>query len=80
MASVILITLAASRVRALRRLMPSSVLDIGPHLNDLLSQWSHIPGGGTSPSVMDSIGLIANVSTLLKLTWNESGLGDYSGR
>ncbi|OOQ85067.1 C6 transcription factor [Penicillium brasilianum] len=73
MASVILITLAASRVRALRRLMSPSVLDIGPHLNDLLTQWTRIPGGGTSPSVMESIGLIANVSTLLKITWNEHG-------
>ena len=74
MASVILITLAASRVRALRRFMSSSVVDIGPHLNDLLTQWAHIPGGGTSPSVMESISLIENVSTLLKITWNESGL------
>lgn len=76
MASVILITLAASRVRALRRLMSPSILDIGPHLNDLLTQWTRIPGGGTSPSVMESIGLIANVSTLLKITWNEHGLSE----
>ncbi|KAJ5459939.1 uncharacterized protein N7458_001491 [Penicillium daleae] len=74
MASVILITLAASRVRVLRRLMSSTVVDIGPHLNDLLAQWAHIPGGGTSPSVMESISLIENASTLLKITWNESGL------
>jgi hypothetical protein len=76
MASVILITLAASRVRPLRRLMSSSVLDIGPHLNELLTQWTHIPGGGTSPSVIESIGLIENVSTLLKITWNENGVGE----
>ncbi|KAJ5691749.1 hypothetical protein N7462_001172 [Penicillium macrosclerotiorum] len=76
MTSVILILLAASPVRPLRRIMRSNVLDIGPHFNDLLSQWAHIPGGGTSPSVMESISLITNVFTLLKITWNECRPGE----
>lgn len=74
MASVVLVMLAASRVSALRRLMASSIVEIGPHVNGLLTQWIHIPGRGTSPSVTESVKLIGNASTLLSLTWNDNGL------
>lgn len=76
MASVLLITLAASRVPALRQLISHSVVEIGPHVNTLITQWMYIPGGGVSPSVLESTKLISNVSTLLKLSWNERGISE----
>ncbi|KAJ5112150.1 hypothetical protein N7532_000195 [Penicillium argentinense] len=76
MASVILITLAASRVPALGHLISRDILDIGPHVHDLLTRWMNIPGGDVSPSVLESTKLIANVSTLLKLSWHERGIGE----
>ncbi|KAJ5741827.1 hypothetical protein N7533_011236 [Penicillium manginii] len=71
MASVVLITLAASRVHSLRQLISHQVIEIGPHINDLITHWMYIPGDEVSPSVLESTKLIANVSALLKLSWNK---------
>lgn len=71
MASVVLITLAASRVYALRKLISRRVIEIGPHVNGLIRQWMYIPGVEVSPSVLESTKLIANVSDLLKLSWDK---------
>lgn len=68
MASVLLITLAASRVSALQGLMSPRIVRIGDHVTGLLAQWVNIPGRGTSPSIMESIKLIENVSALLTLS------------
>ncbi|KAJ6118997.1 hypothetical protein N7471_013617 [Penicillium samsonianum] len=71
MASVVLITLAASRVHSLRQLISHQVIEIGPHINDLITRWMYIPGDEVSPSVLESTKLIANVSALLKLSRNQ---------
>ncbi|KAJ5379537.1 hypothetical protein N7509_012656 [Penicillium cosmopolitanum] len=71
MASVVLITLAASRVHFLRQLITQKVIEIGPHINGLITRWMYIPGDEVSPSVLESTKLIANVSALLKLSWNK---------
>ncbi|OJJ46030.1 hypothetical protein ASPZODRAFT_132999 [Penicilliopsis zonata CBS 506.65] len=67
MASVMLITLAASRLTALRGCMSPKVAEMGPHLTQLLTQWMHIPGHGVSPSVLQSVKLIGDVSVSLKM-------------
>jgi hypothetical protein len=71
MASVVLITLAASRVHSLRQLITQQVIEIGPHINGLITRWMYIPDDEVSPSVLESTKLIANVSALLKLSWNK---------
>lgn len=66
MASVMLITLAASQILALRECMTSEVMDMGSHVAHLLTQWMHLPGHGVSPSVLNSVKLIGDVSVVLR--------------
>ncbi|KAF7717393.1 Fungal Zn(2)-Cys(6) binuclear cluster domain-containing protein [Penicillium ucsense] len=80
MASVILITLAASRVRALHPLIAPEVVDIGPHLSKWLTHWSRIPGASISPSISQSIDLIDNVSKLLQFTFRDERNEKQMGR
>ncbi|RLM00075.1 hypothetical protein CFD26_105778 [Aspergillus turcosus] len=67
MASVMLITLAASRLTALRGCLSPEVAEMGPHLAKLLTQWMHIPGHGVSPSVLQSVKLIGDAGVLLRM-------------
>ncbi|KAF9894145.1 hypothetical protein FE257_009118 [Aspergillus nanangensis] len=66
MASVMLITLAASRLTTLRECLSPEVLDMGPHITSLLTEWMHIPGQEVSPSVLQSVKLIGDVSVTLR--------------
>lgn len=67
MASVMLITLAVSRIDTLRGCIPPQVVDIGSHLSRLFEQWMRIPGRGVSPSVYQSKKLIDDVNMLLSM-------------
>ncbi|KAH1283882.1 hypothetical protein KXW98_009107 [Aspergillus fumigatus] len=67
MASVMLVTLAASRLTALRGCLAPQVAEMGPHLAKLLTQWMHIPGHGVSPSVLQSVKLIGDAGVLLRM-------------
>jgi hypothetical protein len=61
-----LITLAASRLTALRGCLTPKVAETGPHLAKLLKQWMHIPGDGVSPSMLQSVKLIVDAGVLLR--------------
>ncbi|KAF2836365.1 putative C6 transcription factor [Patellaria atrata CBS 101060] len=67
MASAMLILLAASQLPVL--LQPniaSRATLLGPHLEQLLRTWMHIPGASVSPSVEHSVRLIKRVDNIFK--------------
>ncbi|KAM0113244.1 hypothetical protein ACP6JB_001000 [Aspergillus fumigatus] len=74
MASVMLVTLAASRLTALRGCLAPQVAEMGPHLAKLLTQWMHIPGHGVSPSVLQSVKLIGDAGVLLRMRLGQTAV------
>jgi len=66
MTGAMLVLLAASRVPALRQLVGKDVLAAGPHLKGLLEGWLKVSGKPGSPSVEQSLRIIAEVSGFIE--------------
>lgn len=69
MASAMLMLLAACRVRSLCELIGNEALVAGGHLQTLLGSWQMLIGGVPSPSVEQSIWLIADIDRLIKAVY-----------
>lgn len=62
--------LAACRVADLRELIGPEVLDAGEHLKRLLDSWQVFMGNPGSPSVEQSVKLIADADRLIKQVYS----------
>jgi hypothetical protein len=69
MAGAMLMLLAACRVRSLANLIGTEVMGAGEHLRVLLSGWRDYIGGVPSPSVEQSLTLIADIDRLIRPTY-----------
>lgn len=58
MTDAMLVLLAAYRVRQLRNCFGADIVNLGGHLEQLLSCWMRFPGEAVSPSVEQGIHLI----------------------
>ena len=72
MASTMLLLLAASQVPELKERMGTRVLQAGGHLVQLIHPWLHIHGEQVSPSVQQSLNMIASVDELLKQEYDQA--------
>jgi len=66
MAGAMLILLAAIRLPALRQLVAKEVRSTGRHLNELIPGWMAVSGEPVSPSVDQSLRIIAEVTDLIE--------------
>ena len=66
MAGTMVILLAAFKASAIRDFIEYDMLQLGPHLEYLLTQWADIPGQPTSPSVEQAIQWILMVDSVLR--------------
>lgn len=66
MAGAMLMLLAACRVSGLRELLGPEVLAAGEHLQRLLGSWQVFMGSPGSPSVEQSLKLIADADRLMR--------------
>lgn len=72
MAGAMLMLLAACRVRSLCELVGTEVLIAGEHLQTTLSSWRSLMGGVPSPSVEQSLRLMADIHRLIQTTYKHS--------
>lgn len=72
MANVMLILLAAYRVPQLRNCIGADIVNLGGHLDQLLSCWMRFPGEAVSPSVEQGIHLIRLVEGIIQNEHNSS--------
>lgn len=66
MTGAMLILLAACRVPVLRDMIGKQISAAGHHLMRLIPEWSKITGDVASPSVEQSLRIIAEVTSLAK--------------
>ncbi|EGY23569.1 C6 zinc finger domain-containing protein [Verticillium dahliae VdLs.17] len=66
MAGAMLVLLAACRVPALRELIGSEILSAGEHLRQLLEGWQEVMGDPASPSVEQSVRIIAEADRFIR--------------
>ncbi|EEY20357.1 C6 zinc finger domain-containing protein [Verticillium alfalfae VaMs.102] len=66
MAGAMLVLLAACRVPALRELIGSEILSAGEHLRQLLEGWQEVMGEPASPSVEQSVRIIAEADRFIR--------------
>lgn len=66
MAGGMLILLAASKIPSLRSRIGAEVTTLGDHLQQLIETWMFVPGEAVSPSVEQSLRMIADVGGFLK--------------
>ncbi|KAG7147425.1 multidrug resistance regulator 2 like protein [Verticillium longisporum] len=66
MAGAMLVLLAACRVPALRELIGSEILSAGEHLRQVLEGWQEVMGDPASPSVEQSVRIIAEADRFIR--------------
>lgn len=61
-----LVLLAAVRLPALRQLVAKEILTTGQHLKELIQGWMAVSGDPVSPSIDQSLRIIAEVTGLIE--------------
>ncbi|KAM7193457.1 lactose permease [Rhypophila sp. PSN 637] len=72
MAGAMLVLLAAVRIPSLKNLIGPEVLAAGDHLRALLEEWQQIKGEPNSPSVDQSVEIIAKADQFIKEAYHQS--------
>ena len=73
MAGTMVILLAAFKATAIRDCIEYDMLQLGPHLEYLLTRWADIPGQLASPSVGQAIQWILMVDNVLRRDLQSTG-------
>jgi hypothetical protein len=66
MTAAMLILLVACRLPILRQLVGEEVLTAASHLRQLIRTWTEIPGQASSPSIEQSLRLIAEIDGFIQ--------------
>lgn len=75
MAGAMLILLAACRLPLLRDIIDNEVTKVGSHIRSLVGSWMLVPGQTESPSISQSLRLIAKIDRFIEIEHPHSKLG-----